>query len=81
MDTQRRLAMPWRKSQASGSGNCVEVAATGASVYVRDSKYPDGPTLEFTVDEWTAFLAGVHQGEFSATSLGAFSAGPRGGRR
>lgn len=78
MDMHRRTTRLWRKSRASGSGNCVEVATTGELVYVRDSKFPDGPTLEFTVDEWTAFLTGVHQGEFSATALGEPSAARQG---
>lgn len=49
---------------ASGGGNCVEVAFGPADVYVRDSKDPDGPILTFTPAEWSAFIAGVHAGEF-----------------
>jgi hypothetical protein len=59
----------WRKSTASVSGNCVEVAAHGNLVYVRDSKAPEGPALAFTTSEWTAFLRGVHDGEFSLRAL------------
>ncbi|MBS2965635.1 DUF397 domain-containing protein [Actinocrinis puniceicyclus] len=57
----------WRKSSRSGGqgGNCVEVAELpdGGTV-VRDSKDPDGPVLRFTAAEWTAFVAGVRDGEF-----------------
>jgi hypothetical protein len=55
----------WGKSSASQDGNCVE-AGEGACglVHVRDSKDPGGPVLDFTRDEWTAFLAGVRNGEF-----------------
>lgn len=57
----------WRKSSRSGSngGACVEVAdLTNGHRAVRDSKDPDGPTLIFTPAEWTAFVAGVRDGEF-----------------
>jgi hypothetical protein len=57
----------WFKSSFSSSngGNCVEVARNlSGIVAVRDSKNPDGPVLVFTPDEWQAFVAGVHAGEF-----------------
>jgi len=40
------------------------------SVIVRDSKLgDDGPLLEFSRDEWEAFLTGVGQGEFALPEL------------
>jgi hypothetical protein len=42
----------------------VEAAPIGDEVAVRDSKNPDGPVLRFTAGEWTAFLAGVRDGDF-----------------
>ncbi len=60
----RRAA--WRKSHYSNpSGNCVEAAGlpTGG-VAVRNSRYPDGPALVFTRDEWEAFLLGARDGDF-----------------
>jgi hypothetical protein len=54
----------WRKSTASNTGNCVEVARVDAHVWIRDSKDPLGPVLGFTREEWDAFLVGVHRGEF-----------------
>lgn len=57
----------WCKSSYSGTaGNCVEVAAVdnGRARVVRDSKKPTGPTLTFTIAEWSAFTAGVGVGEF-----------------
>lgn len=49
-------ALNWRKSSYSGNngGDCVEVAAPG-SVFVRDSKDPRGPVLEFTPQTWRTF--------------------------
>lgn len=47
----------WRKSSFSfANGNCIQVAS-GARV--RDSKYPDGPVLAFTRDQWRVFTAAV----------------------
>nr|WP_228537886.1 DUF397 domain-containing protein [Nocardia sp. XZ_19_231] len=48
----------------TGDGN-VEVAMLAEGhVALRDSKNPEGPVLIFTPSEWTAFTAGVHDGEF-----------------
>jgi hypothetical protein len=56
----------WIKSSLSFSnGNCVEVAhLPDDHIGVRDSKHPDGPVLQFTPDEWSAFLGGARNGEF-----------------
>jgi hypothetical protein len=63
-----RPAAVWRKSSASQSDDCVEVAFVGHSILVRDSKDPAGPFLTFTPAEWSAFLAGVENGEFERTA-------------
>ena len=55
-------AIVWRKSRASGSGGaCVEVALTGRSTLVRDSKDPSGPILSFSPLTWTCFVADVRR--------------------
>lgn len=48
----------WRKSSSSlgGSGDCVEVAWTGESVLVRDSKERRGPVVAFAPVVWESFL-------------------------
>jgi hypothetical protein len=60
------MSYEWRKSSySSGGDNCVEVASTETGVLVRDDKLgDDSPVLEFTNDEWSAFKAGVINGEF-----------------
>lgn len=52
-----RVPLQWRKAWASanGGGNCVEVAAAGHGVRVRDSQDPDGTMLAFTVQQWAVF--------------------------
>lgn len=46
----------WRRSSKSNfNGNCVEVAAVGASVLVRDSKNPS-PVVQFKPSHWKAFI-------------------------
>jgi len=57
-------SMVWKKSSASDSGNCVEVAMHGPWILLRDSKDPAGPRLRFNAAEWSAFLAGVRCDEF-----------------
>lgn len=61
----------WQKSSfCNGAATCVEVAPlANGSVALRDSKEQDAPVLVFTPEEWTAFTAGVREGEFDLTAL------------
>jgi len=54
----------WRKSTYSNGsgGNCVEVADLPNGQAVRDSKYPQGPVLVFTTDQWRAFVRSIKAG-------------------
>ena len=55
----------WRKAGDGPGKDSVEVALLAAGhVALRDGKNPEGPVLVFTPGEWTAFTAGVHDGEF-----------------
>ncbi len=63
----------WRISSFSGMQNCVQVAAEGAGIHVRQSKSPEDMGVSFTNDEWRAFIAGVKAGEFDLTDEGLFS--------
>ncbi|MFF1376547.1 DUF397 domain-containing protein [Streptomyces sp. NPDC058308] len=56
----------WFKSSYSlGDGECLEVAATPATIHIRDSKLnPTGPTLQISPATWTTFLT-------QATTLGS----------
>jgi hypothetical protein len=53
----------WRKSSACAHSGCVEVQFERATVRVRNSRWPE-QTVEFTADEWDAFLLGALAGEF-----------------
>lgn len=57
-------AVVWRKSTASSSGDCVEVAFSHEAVLVRHAQNGAGPVLSFTLAEWNAFLTGARNGEF-----------------
>jgi Domain of unknown function (DUF397) len=64
-----QVALPdvtWRKSARSGKqGNCVELAPVPAQgVAVRNSRFPEGPALVFSVAEMTSFLADVKGGAY-----------------
>ena len=53
----------WRKPSRSAAGNCAEIAATGTSVLVRDTKQDGtGPVLRFAPASWAAFVAAVKDG-------------------
>lgn len=55
----------YTKSSHSGMGSCVEVRLLeDGTVGIRDSKNISKPPHIFTPSEWTAFVAGVRDGEF-----------------
>ena len=56
----------FRKSSYSDhQGQCVEVGlADDGGRWLRDSKDRSKPAHYFTAGEWTAFIAGVKDGEF-----------------
>jgi Domain of unknown function (DUF397) len=56
----------WKRSSGcdNSGGNCVEVAELPGATAVRDSKDPEGPVLVYARNEWSAFIAGVKNGEF-----------------
>ena len=55
----------WVKSSGSGptGSNCVEVAALGGRVAVRDSRRPAGLALVFPAAAWDAFVAAAKNGQ------------------
>ncbi|GII76866.1 hypothetical protein Sru01_18480 [Sphaerisporangium rufum] len=57
----------WRKSRRSGgNGACVEMAAVGDVIAVRDSKNAEGPVMVLALSGWRAFVGGVRAGAFEA---------------
>ncbi|GAB2920822.1 DUF397 domain-containing protein [Streptomyces mayteni] len=58
-------ALRWRKSSYSGDtgGECVEVAADGAAVAVRDSKRTEMTCAAVSASAWRAFVAAVNDEE------------------
>ena len=66
MEGTKRHVTTWRKSSYSGGngGNCVEIAATGPAIMVRDTKDRAGGTLTIGRDAWRQFATGVKDGTF-----------------
>ncbi|WOT37010.1 DUF397 domain-containing protein [Streptomyces coeruleorubidus] len=54
----------WRKSSRSGGPgqNCVEVASTGTTVFVRHSRRPDHAVLAVSPTAWTALCDALADG-------------------
>lgn len=57
-------AIVWQRSTFCSSSACVEVGVTPLGVAVRDSKDHRAAMLQYTPDEWRAFVQGVKAGEF-----------------
>jgi hypothetical protein len=57
-------ALVWRKSTASASEGCLEVAHDASHTHVRDSKDPHGGQLLLTHDEWRQFVEAVRTGGY-----------------
>lgn len=64
-DANACVEVGW-KVASSTDISCVEVNCNcqNDEILVRDSKDREGPVLRFNRDEWTAFLAGVRDGQF-----------------
>jgi hypothetical protein len=60
-------ALRFKVSTFSGGGNCVEIGLNpNGGAVIRDTKDPARVTaLAFGRDEWTAFIDGVKNDEFS----------------
>lgn len=55
----------FKKSTAcSHCRTCVAVASKEGMVAVRDTKDSSEVTLQFSIEEWQAFVLGVKRGEF-----------------
>jgi Domain of unknown function (DUF397) len=66
-------ATPWQRSSFCANGSCVEVGYDGETILIRDSKRRAQSPLKFDVDEFSAFVAGIRNGEFDHFTLGATS--------
>jgi Domain of unknown function (DUF397) len=63
--THDLTAARWIRSRACSSDGCVEVARLDdGSIAVRDSKDLRKAAHVFDREEWSAFVAGVKNGEF-----------------
>jgi hypothetical protein len=64
MAIRQGMTDTWTKSSHSaGNGACVEVRSPEPqAVAVRDSKVPQGPSLDFVPGSWTAFVGALGRG-------------------
>jgi predicted secreted Zn-dependent protease len=62
--TRSHDSITWHTALSCESGACVEVAANQNTILIRNSREPDGPLIEYTAEEWHAFVSGVKKGDF-----------------
>lgn len=55
------LKLAWRtSSRSANNGQCVEVAASGPRIAIRDTKqHGAGPILSASPSDWAGFIAAV----------------------
>ena len=56
--------LAWYRARSCEGGNCIEIAPANGMIIFRDSKDPNGSHLQFTKDEWAAFLGAAKGGDF-----------------
>jgi len=61
----RRADQTWRRSSRCANGTCLEVAFDSESVYLRDSKDPDGPVLQFSHSAWRDLVGDIKASDFT----------------
>jgi hypothetical protein len=61
--------LSWRVAQRCNAGNCIRVAARGDTVFLGDSKAPEGPILSYSRSEWITFVEGIRRGDFDGLIL------------
>ena len=61
--TRGHKRLTWRTALSCDGGACVQVAAVDHSILIGNSRQP-GPVLEYTPDEWHAFVTGIKKGDF-----------------
>ncbi|WP_284043699.1 DUF397 domain-containing protein [Actinoplanes sp. M2I2] len=54
--------LEWRRSSVCASNMCVEVARTGNTFLIRDSKDYRKPPLAFDAAEWAVFVTAIKEG-------------------
>jgi hypothetical protein len=55
----------WRKSTSSVSGECVEVASSGKTILVRDTKSRGEKMLSFPPAAWKGFVSTIQTDSIS----------------
>lgn len=65
MDRPRgHKTLTWRTALNCDGGACVQVAVDDRAILIGNSRQPGGTVLEYTPDEWHAFVSGIKQGDF-----------------
>jgi hypothetical protein len=62
--TSRPEGLPWQVSSYCNGGSCVRVAQAGSSIFLGDSKNPDGPVLSYTRPSWERIIGSIKAGSF-----------------
>ncbi|SDQ93259.1 DUF397 domain-containing protein [Thermostaphylospora chromogena] len=67
-ETESLADLAWRVSSRCAGGNCVQIATSGGKVFIRDSKDPNGPILDFPLDSWRNFVVDAKRGIYDITA-------------
>ncbi|XRQ10290.1 DUF397 domain-containing protein [Actinomadura welshii] len=68
--SSREASLYWRKSSASSTDDCVEVASLGPVVLVRDSRDRSTGVLAFDSAQWNSLLTAIQSGRLDGRGVG-----------
>lgn len=62
--SSRPEGLSWKISSYCNGGDCVRVAQTGSSIFLGDSKNPNGATLSYARSAWEHIINNIKSGNY-----------------
>ena len=64
MTSSSQSELAWRRARSCESGACVEIAAQGKGIAIRNSVDPDGPRITVSRAGWRELVVEIKDGAF-----------------
>lgn len=68
MSSKPEVVISWFNASSNDGSSCVDVQKlSDGTIQTRNSKRPDGAVIDYTPEEWGAFVQGIKEGKFDHT--------------